>query len=309
MKYARPNMGRSAWDPTWGCCNRDPEVKRTRGAIFVAKDRWARHSKTWQHALPLHPRKPALGSWLYGRVIDVNARKVFAGGCKACELANQCAPNFKPLQLRLSMSKFLRHQRRASHRHAVSDLLGDASLKRAADNTLRRAPSRACFESALTARQSGTALARGLPGDSPSAWKRVRLQYCVGEAMLMLDRRHLRHASSWASHTDGKGRRLTVQYTAVTKRGLTIRRGLLGHVDYVKCKRPDSVGTIADAMGEILRNLCTFGWAVPLRSGSGPHPKQSFDAGLYKHLKATHEAGRPTHLRTHSGERESATER
>ena len=146
----------------------------------------------------------------------------------------------------------------ASHRASLSD------LGVAPGATL--APSATAFRAVLHARRrANTALRSGVWGTcSPDKFK--NMQYCLGEAILVIDRDHIARSKSMAVHMDTKANRFSVRFSASTADGDT-RRGLLGHVDYYVNKGADPTANVVACLSRAMLNFCTGMGSSATRAG------------------------------------------
>ena len=182
--------------------------------------------------------------------------------------------------------KFAKHSTCESHLKAVAALTGCSACEEAARNSTdaRDAPSVAEFEQKIKAlRQSGKQGKIDGVCEHRSA-KGPQLDFCTAEAMRCQDREHLRSCNHFVSHTDGKKKRLTMQFVA-TNSDLVYRKGHLGHVDHVG--GPDSVESYVASIRLLLEQFCTFGHGAPGRQTKAPLTE--FDDELFQHMLNIHE--------------------
>eukprot|EP00959_Pyramimonas_sp_CCMP1952_P007506 157042-Pyramimonas_sp.AAC.1 len=60
------------------------------------------------------------------------------------------------------------------------------------------------------------------------------MQFCLAEGLRSLDREHIRTSNSIVFHADGRTHMFTVKFSAGRLDTLSVRRGVLGHSDFVK---------------------------------------------------------------------------
>ena len=289
----------------WGTCSVKSDVSGTVLHQSHTVQSWKRVFDGWRKALPLSADLDSnLGSWLFCRSAPVNgwtdradraARHKVRFGCKACHLAGvksplaRCEKRFHPA-FGGRLTWFKKHAASETHLRAVSTLTcSDRDhLKEAQFYDKVCAPSHEWFSEVWKTFRAGKGVGTSIVELGQSR-KLQRGAFCLAEAMRALDRDHLRNSKSWASHTDGKCKVLTMRFCGTTL-SLQRRVGMLGMVDYVaiKTQEIDAAMAVKSSIEQILKQFCTWGcFAPPLACGAQPY--RWFDAELFEHLKGTHE--------------------
>ena len=241
----------------------------------------------WRSHFPLCPHQNALGSWLYCKHGSASSR--VGGGasrnlaCKACDLGrNGSSLGKKLLTQSRGKLRIAKHARSESHLMAVAELTGCTRCQEIVAELKDRldAPAAADFEKIAEAKSLG--VVNKLKINGCFAEKRQKMEFCVAEAMRMWDREFLSSARSMASHSDGKGKKFTMRFSAADAQ-LNAERGLLGHVEHVG-EHADSVESYVQSTLQVLKNFCTFGHGAPHTNIVG-----QFDPELFQHIKAIHE--------------------
>ena len=83
------------------------------------------------------------------------------------------------------------------------------------------------------------------------------MDFCLAKALRMEDPEHLRHCISLVTHIDGRQHRLTARFTGVDG-DLNCKRGLLGHVNYVKSELSDKTQAYVQSVDRMLRQYCIW---------------------------------------------------
>ena len=125
------------------------------------------------------------------------------------------------------------------------------------------APTAAHFKTVWVAKRKGESC--GTEVGSP--WKQRRMVWCIAEAMRNMERSHILRSKVMVLHQDGRKHRHTVRFSAIDGE-LRMRRGLLGHVDFVVDGRTEEPGAVAIKKGavEVIANFCTRGHGAPDRA-------------------------------------------
>ena len=84
------------------------------------------------------------------------------------------------------------------------------------------------------------------------------MQYCLCEAIQVIDRDHIGRSKSMAVHMDTKANRFSVRFSAWTVDVVT-RRGLFGHVDRYVNKGADPTANVVACLSRILFALLHTG--------------------------------------------------
>ena len=110
-----------------------------------------------------------------------------------------------------------------------------------------------------------------------------RGQCCLAESVRIGDREFIRLFETLNLHTDARKHRLTINFSAGKPR-LEIRRGTLGHVDFVVLKGTeyDASTVYADAIKQIMLNFCTC-----MRGAPGVNVEElQVDMQLFEHMRS-----------------------
>ena len=288
---AKPSSGR---DAVWGCIGVGSAASSSSKAMGGDEKVEERRLKK---SFPLDPKQPDLGSWLFSK--SGAGGKTF--GCKACHLAGadgpygQVAATLDGGRARGADFRLKSHANSLVHLKAVAQLTGSLDARKVAANVHneRAAPPNKWFSRLWDNYKVGN---RGhvVNADMPlgAMGKQRRGVYCLAEAIRMIDRDHIEKSASLASHTDGRGSRLTMRFSATTEANLECRRGTIGQIDSAKLKArstADAAIIMVNCYDKILREFCTFGHGAPARPSGNGATKQHFDEELFEHLKSIHE--------------------
>ena len=215
-----------------------------------------KHHKSWQAQLPLCPHRPELASWLFF------PKSGGGGGCKDCFLSNVdsvyglCKLTTKR---QLKLARFRCHQSTLTHKAAVAVLTKCPSCTSAAEEMKTDAVAQSCteFRDVWKARRQGGAL-RQIDGVGCKN-KMQRIQQCLGEAMKLIEHTYIDKSESIALHFDGRKPRLTLRFNSCGISDSSARRGLVGHVNYVKGKTncADTSTAIGNSISDCLREFST----------------------------------------------------
>lgn len=200
--------------------------------------------------LPFNPHQPELGSWLF--------RQGDAFGCKACYLQSVPSSPWATLSIRLphqmDLQKLRKHESSLQHQRAVAaltscpDCKADVSAKVAAGT-----PSDATFEGIFFNR---------IPLQGQHRYVNYRVQFCLAEAMRLMDHAFLTDCMRLSLHMDGRGKRLTMQFSAVNPQ-LEVRRGLIGHIISAGEHTDTTENWYRNAIEQLLDDFCTSGRGPP----------------------------------------------
>ena len=175
----------------------------------------------------------------------------------------------------------MRHSLTKKHNCARSRTSGCATSGDSVDDP--SCPSMDMFRSVISKRKEGGVLhsMQGIGGPK----KLVMMQFCVAEAVRFFQRQALREATVLATHTDSRGKRLTVAFVAGGP-GLKTFRGTLGHTDYLKTApiQPDKTTQLAQAFTEVVQGFCT-----QLKGAPGRPKAAVLDTELLQHIRNIHE--------------------
>ena len=230
------------------------QVKKT-----SEQSKWRRRAgaKVLASKFLLCPHDPPLGSWVGYTTDGASDSRI----CKACLMAGAAQT---VLSQELHSAGLLKHQRSEKHLRSVAVITGCVECRRAADALAdaRQAPSADEFLEVVRVRRSGGALRRirGLG----TRKKMKTMQSCVAESIRMLHRVHLSKSQVIVLHGDGRSPRYTVRFSAARldvdrSKGVTTRRGVLAHVNYVTLKSHvcDAATAMAQATIQCIRKFCT----------------------------------------------------
>ena len=236
---------------------------------------WRANRESLRSRCLLSDDRPELGSWLFAKQ-DASGSTVV--GCKACHLAGSTS-EYGTVNLRrprqLHVKRLAAHQGTWAHKRAVGALLGNEDeIETAFQETA--APPSADFRRVWDERCKAGAC---------SSEKDQKMLYCIYEALCMRDRAMILTASSMASHSDGRAKRLSIRF-AINGEALHPHRGVLGHTDYIKHKSAgeDATTAIGLAYNEVVEDFCTFGRHAPHDA-----KVQSFQEDVYAQIKTIHE--------------------
>ena len=234
----------------------------------------------WQQKCLLCTEQPHLGSWLFFKDGGV--------GCKACHL-NGSQDEFGRCVARIRVERFESHNQTQSHKDNVAALLKCPHCVKLAGELRaeRSAPTKAAFLKVLQNRSQGGAI-KAISGIGHRK-KITQMQFCLAEGLRSLDREHIRKSDSIVFHADGRKHRFTGKFSAGRLDTLSVRRGVLGHSDFVKVKadQPDAASAYAEALQQTMTNFCTTGHGAPYLAKGDPQP--IFDRSLFERIRNTHE--------------------
>ena len=217
---------------------------KKKGRSFVTLTRWKKR-------FPLCGNQPSLGSWIF-------QEKAGCGfGCKACHLQG-VKSEFGEATLRSDMqlrpARFIKHEDSLSHKRAVAALTRCKHCIELATSSEddKSAPPTKQFLEVLLSRAQGVAM-KNLR-DVGHTGKIAQIQHCIAEALRATDREHIKHSTSLVFHADGRKHRFTVRSSAGSLVKLKVRRGILGHTDFIKIKanQPDAASAYCEAMQKIM---------------------------------------------------------
>ena len=240
---------------------------------------WKNCRSRWQSRFPLCPHKPELGSWLFKGPNGM--------GCKACHLTGVQSPygaGALTSRLQLRAPRFAKHAGNEQHLSAVCQLTDCEACKQmlASRRDASSAPTAAAFQRVVDALTRGGGKHQIDEVCGEMSQKRSMMEWCVAEAMRMIDRAFLEEAGALCTNVDAKAEKFTVRFSAAS-RTLQHRRGQLGHAIHAGQKL-DSVEAYVKSVETILRNFCTYGHGAPGR----PRQLPLFSASLYEHLRRIH---------------------
>ena len=219
---------------------------------------WSSNRCRWQSCTVLCSHGCAGdASWLFARQ---KGGEVLGLGCKACWLlarqessaqSKSCLASNAGwnTQWHCRRARFRSHSEGLEHKRAVAALgICEECAQIAADASDRSAaPAASDFERVWDARKRGETRAH------VSIGKRAQLEFCVAEAMRMMDRDHMRSSLTLVTHVDGRGKLLSMRVSATSSELLT-RKFFLGHVLHVS--RADRVEAYVESVTKLLRAFC-----------------------------------------------------
>ena len=166
----------------------------------------------------------------------------------------------------LKTEKLLRHHNSREHARAVAAYFGIA------DSSLGAPP-------AEEMRDQLSTLLQGKPPDHGT--KSRAMTWCLGEAILDVDREFIRQAKTVSLCRDDRAQRLLMRFHGATAT-LDVRSGVLG-IGTEHREKPDADGLVA-ATKQVLEHFCTPRREAP-KHGDGPYDiAESMDAKLVHHL-------------------------
>ena len=196
-------------------------------------------------------------SWLFARQ---KGGEVLGLGCKACWLlarqessaqSKSCLASNAGwnTQWHCRRARFRSRSEGLEHKRAVAALgICEECAQIAADASDRSAaPAASDFESVWGARTREETRAH------VSRSKRAQLEFCIAEAMRMMDRDHMWSSPTLVTHVDGKGKLLSMRVSATSSELLTCKF-FLGHVEHVS--QADRVEAYVDSVLKLLRAFC-----------------------------------------------------
>ena len=169
----------------------------------------------------------------------------------------------------LKTSKLLRHHASKEHERAVAAYFG-------IDSSFGAPPAEDMREQLCT-------LMQGKPVDHGT--KSRAMTWCLGEAVLDIDREFVRRAKTISLCRDDRAQRLLMRFYGATAR-LDVRSGVLG-IGAAHREKPDADGLVA-ATKQVLEQFCTPRKEAPTH-GDGPYGvvgARNMDMKLLNHLKS-----------------------
>ena len=246
--------------PLIGECNRLVELEQS-----IVDKLWSNNATRWKSKLPLDPHQPDLGSWLFAARAN---GKVTGLGCKACHLQRLDSPfgkAFLRTRRQCMLSRFVEHEKTTSHIRAVVALTGCDECRSAADDSdeRRSGPTTEEFKLVWDSRRGGGAAHRKLKCGKfvIQRWKKQRIEFVLAEAVRMIQREHIKKSVALCTHTDGKGKRLTMRFSS-TNTSLRTMKGLVGHVLHAG-QHNDATHAYVASLDRLFRRFCTIGYGAP----------------------------------------------
>ncbi|CAE7244095.1 haeIIM [Symbiodinium sp. CCMP2592] len=222
-----------------------------------AQLKWARLRSKWQQACKL----PGHGTWL-----DVKLAP-WGVGCKACKaagLTGSLAQYGVRTTAGLQMQNFLKHQKSASHKEAVSQFVGGSS------STAVGAPPPQSFQALIDESSAGR---------PPGCRKNRQMTFCLAEAAKALDQDFVAKASKVCLFRDERKGRLLLRFRAVDK-NLLVRSGTMG----LAIQPGTGARNITEATRKIMKRFCTRFAGCPNSSRKDKKAKPFLKVKLFKHL-------------------------
>ena len=188
-------------------------------------------------------------------------------GCKACKaagLTGSLAQYGVKTTAGLQIQNFLKHQKSASHKEAVSQFVGGSSP------TGVGAPPPQSFEALIDE------ISAGRP---PGCRKNRQMTFCLAEAAKALDQEFVAKASKVCLFRDERKGRLLLRFRAVDK-DLHVRSGTMG----LAIQPGTGARNITQATRKITKRFCTRFAGCPDSSRKNKKVKPFLKVKLFKHL-------------------------